>query len=186
MGSEIKLVGGHLDDPPAYALPLITAIGLALLHWGRLEQQIDVLLISVNKDDHSAEKYRPTPNSSFRIKCDLFERWFAKDSRFIEHHDKAKRLLKAFRLANDDRTLLVHSNVQEFREGPPHVMVVRNLKIEGPDQDLRISRAEWTEEHVLGFAKSVSGLNHGLYTISEKVLTREFLESLRSDIPLAH
>lgn len=180
MTAEIKLVGGHLDDPPDYALPFFTAVGFAMIHWGRLEQHIDALLISVNKEHHSTKSYVPTPNTSFRRKCELFERWLVKDKRFSDHHDNARRLVKAFRSSNMDRTLLVHSNLFEFREGPPPLMVVKNLKIEGKDQNLRISRAEWREEDILEFARSVSGLNRGLYTISQKVLTAGFLESLQA------
>ena len=161
-------------------MPFFTAIGFALAHWGRLEQQIDVLLISVNKEYHSEEKYRPTPNTSFRLKCDLFKRWLVKDPRFAEHHDKAKRLHKSFANASDDRILLAHSNIQEFREGPPPIMVVRNIKIEGRGQDVRISRAEWTEEQIIDAGKRFRGLNLGLYTISEKVLTPAFLETLQT------
>lgn len=177
MMPQIRLCGGQMDDPPLYAFPIVTAIGFAILHWGRLEQQIDVLLISVNKEYHSTTKYRPTPNTSFRRKLDLFERWFVKDTRFSEYHDRTRRLHKSFEIASDDRTLLIHSNIQEFQEGPPAKMMVRNLKLEG--EDLRISRAEWTEESIRNFAMSVSGLNRALYTISEKVLTPAFLQSLQ-------
>lgn len=174
----IRLAGGQLDDPPPYAIPFFAAIGFALIHWARLEQQIDVLLISVNKESHSVEKYRPTPNTSFRLKCDLFERWFVKDPRFAEHRHNAKRLHKSFANANEDRRLLVHSNVQEFRQGPPPTVIFRNLVL-GKDT-LKVSKAEWTEEEILTVARTFSGLNRGLYTITEKVLTRDFLESLRT------
>jgi hypothetical protein len=174
----IRVAGDQLEEPPPYAIPFFTAIGFAVAHWARLEQQIDVLLMAVNREHHSTEKYKPTPNTSFRRKCDLFKRWFVKDARFAEYHTNAERLHKSFATANDYRTLLVHSNIQEFREGPPPIMVVQNLKIEGNGEQLRIRSAEWTEDQVIDVGKRFSGLNLGLYTISQKVLTPEFLDTL--------
>jgi len=176
----IKLAGGHLNEPPSYAIPFFTAIGLVVAHWGRLEQQIDVLLISINKEQHSSEKYRPTPSTSFRMKCDLFKRWFVDDPRFGEHHEKAKRLHKSFLAASDDRNLLVHSNLQEFIEGPPPKMIARNIKIEGKGQNVRISRGEWTEDQIINAGKQISGINLALYEITHKVLKPQFLDTLQT------
>jgi hypothetical protein len=136
-----------------------------------------MLLISVNKEDYATEKYKPTPNVSFRAKLGLFERWFAKDPRFSQYHDRADRLTKALRLASEDRHLLAHCNPQEFIEGPPVRMIARKLDIGG--DTVTLSRADWTEEQIRLLAKAFSNLSHGLWTISQEALTSDFLQSLQ-------
>jgi len=91
----------------------------------------------------------------------------------------AARLVKAFKLAADDRNLLTHSNVQEFIEGPPVRMIVLKTVIDG--DELRIERGEWTEEQIFGLAlaKDLNKLSHGLWTISHEVLREDFLDTLR-------
>jgi hypothetical protein len=115
---SIQFAGGHLDQVPPYAETIITAVGITMLNWARLEQQIDALLICVNKAEFTTEKYIPMRSVSFRAKLDLFERWFVKDRRFEQRRERAERLLEAFKNASADRNLLAHSNVQRFEEGP--------------------------------------------------------------------
>ena len=102
---------------------------------------------------------------------------YVRDPRFKAQHDRASRLVKAFKLAADDRNLLTHSNVQEFIEGPPVRMIVLKTVVNG--DALRIDRGEWTEEQIFGLAKDLNRLSHGLWTISEQVLRSDFLDTLR-------
>jgi hypothetical protein len=175
--TTFHFVGGHLDDVPRYAENIVKGVGIAMLNWARLEQQIDALLISVNKPDNSTKPYKPTPYISFAKKIKMFETWFAHDPRFKKQHDRAARLAKAFKLAADDRNLLTHSNVQQFIEGPPVRMIV--LKTVINRDELRIEHGEWTEEQIFGLAKDLNKLSHGLWTISNEVLRHDFLESLQ-------
>jgi hypothetical protein len=175
--TTFHFVGGHLDQVPEYAENLVKAVGLATLNWARLEQQVDALLISVNKPDHSTEAYKSTPYISFRKKIEMFERWFARDPRFTNQRQRAERLTEAFTLAAQDRNLLTHSNVQEFIEGPPVKMIVLKTVING--DELRIERGEWTEEQIFGLAKDLNKLSYGLWTISQEVLRTDFLDNLR-------
>jgi hypothetical protein len=173
-----RLVGGHIEDPPPYAFPIIFAIGLAALHWGRLEQHLTALLLSINKEEHGPETYRAVPNAEFKRKLEIFQQWFVKDERLSEHRDKATRLHTALKNANQDRQSLFHANIQEFTEGPPPTVRFMHLRTKG-DRVL-MAPSEWTEEQILGFARGAAGLNRGLHTITRAVLTPEFLASLRS------
>jgi hypothetical protein len=130
---HIQFVGGHLDDVPPYAENILAGVGIAMLNWARLEQQLDALLIHVNKKDHSSEPYKPLRTASFKLKIELFERWFARDPRFIRQRKRAIKLVNSRTLASDDRNLLAHSNVQAFFKGPPVRMTVSKIKIAGDD-----------------------------------------------------
>jgi hypothetical protein len=57
----VEFVGGHVEAPPSYAVPLVGAIGLAALRWGRIEQHLHGLLLSINKEDNGPTEYRPVP-----------------------------------------------------------------------------------------------------------------------------
>ncbi len=172
-----RLIGGHLDDPPPCAEPTLKAVALASLTWGRLEQHLDMLLISINKEDHTTGKYLPTPNTSFQMKIDRFKDWFVKDQRFSRYHDVGRALATRFKNAAADRTILTHCNLQEFIEGPPAKMVIRNILIKS--DEVHMNRAEWTEEAINSFAKNLRGMNTVLKGVSDEVLTPDFLESLR-------
>lgn len=174
--SPIKLIGGHLDSPPTWADPIIYATGLAGMHWARLEQNLDALLISVNKPQFEPRRYLPTPNTSFKLKIRIFREWFVKDPRFAKHHDLAAVLARSFRKLAADRVLLTHSNVQEFIEGPPLRMVAINLHIDG--DTLRQNRGEWTVEQITGATNGIQRANTGLNLIGRDVLKPEFLRSL--------
>jgi len=77
----ILLVGGHLDEPPEWAKPIIAAIGLAALRWGRLEQHLHGLVLSINKQEFGPVKYHEITNANFERKLLVFEQWFALDPR---------------------------------------------------------------------------------------------------------
>ena len=50
MGDDLLPVDADLSNPPPYAVPLITAYGLAALNWGRLEAILDDILIHTDPD----------------------------------------------------------------------------------------------------------------------------------------
>lgn len=176
--SPITLVGGDLDDLPPFAEPILMAVGLAAFHWARLEQHLDTLLISVNKEYFSKEKFDPTPNTSFQLKIKLFKKWFVIDPRFSAYKNRAKKLAVAFKEASADRHLLFHSNLQRFEKEPTLTMIAINVHIKG--ENVVQSRCEWTVGSILNFARNVAGLNRGLRTISHEVLKPEFLSSLEN------
>jgi hypothetical protein len=167
--TTFQFVGGHLDHVPQYAENMIKAVGIATLNWARLEQQLDALLVTVNKPSHSTEQYGPTPSSSFRRKIEMFDMWFVRDPRFEGQRDRAVQLTKAFTLAADDRNLLTHSNVQQFIEGPPVKMVVLKTVING--DELRIERGEWSEDQVFNLARALNWTQYMISRNAEVVST---------------
>ncbi len=176
--TEFQFVGGHLDNVPPYAENIVKAVGIATLNWARLEQQIDALLITINKPGHSTEPHKQTPYNSFRKKIEMFEKWFAHDPRFVNQHVRAAQLTITITAAAVDRNLLMHSNVQEFIEGPPVKMKILKTVIKSNGLNA-IEHAEWTEDLIFGLAKNLNKLSHGLWTISREVLRKDFLDTLQ-------
>jgi hypothetical protein len=174
----LPLIGGELDDPPAFAEPIIRAYGLAALRWGRLEQHLDALLLTVNKEAHGPAVFRDMPNTSFRMKLDLFHDWFVKDRRFVQFHERARRLKTSLKQAARDRQVLFHSNCDGFEEGPPPALRLVNMHLKG--EHVIQARYAFSEEKLLHFAAGTQRLNVGLHSFTEEILRPGFLGSLKS------
>src|SRR4051794_31127676 len=95
--TPVRYIGGDLDAPPSYAVPLVGAIGLAALRWGRIEQHLHALLLSINKEEFGPPQFRPVPNAAFEQKMKLFDLWFVDDPRFVRLHSRAKKLSASLR-----------------------------------------------------------------------------------------
>ncbi len=174
--TPIVFVDDTLDNPPEFAAPLIRAMGIASLAWARLEQHLDCIIISVNKEHFAKAKYRETPNTSIRLKAGVFENWFVEDPRFAQFHQTAADFLKGFRSITDDRNFLLHSNLNRFEPGPPPLMIVTNLFSKGGT--LTQSRGEFSEKVIKQFSDSCLLLNRTLWEISQHALQEPFLQSL--------
>jgi hypothetical protein len=174
----ITISGGQLVEPPPYAEPFFFAIGMAAAQWGRLEQHLDMLLITINKEHHSLGAFRETPNTSFDMKIELFRKWFYQDDRTTKYHERARRLSISLRKAAKDRTLLFHSNIQKFEEGPPAKMHIVNIHLR--QGNVHHNHAEWTVTQILKAANGFRLLNEGLRAISREVLRPDFLRLLGS------
>src|SRR5690349_5243978 len=73
-GSDDLLpVDEDLSNPPPYAVPLITAFGLAALNWGRLEAIMDDILIHTDTNAKQAGLPTRIPNR-WAEKCDALTR----------------------------------------------------------------------------------------------------------------
>ncbi len=175
--SETTLIhGGHLDDPPEFAIPLLAAYAIAVLNWGRLEQHMDMALITVNKAYFKPKKERITPNTSFELKRALFRDWFTRDPRFSLFKEDAARLSRSLKHASADRIWLAHSNMQRFIEGPPIAVEIVNIRsVKG---NVIQSRAIWTIDQIRDVAAVFNELNTQLKNITDRALTVDFLKSL--------
>jgi hypothetical protein len=163
--SPITLIGGDIDEPPLYAEPIIRAIGIGALHWGRLEQHLSALILSINKEEwDTSGAFRDMPNTSFEAKIQLFKKWFAKDPRLAPFHSRAIRLVPSLKALNSDRKILFHSNLQGFSEGPPAKAHFMNVRVKG-DSVIQ-SEAAWTADEIRRFADGAQRLNRGLHTIT--------------------
>jgi hypothetical protein len=120
-------LGGALDAPPEFAFPIIQAIGWTSLHWARLEQHLDVLLITLHKQV-TTKPLKRRPDSSWAKKVEVFSSWFAEHDQFKEFATTANRLATNFENDGLDRNMLLHSNCIDFVEGPPSKMVALSIR----------------------------------------------------------
>src|SRR5215469_7794592 len=84
---EIRFGGGPLEDA-ATAQPLLFALGRLAATWGRLEQQIDTIILQINKRHHSSEVralFDPEHPVSFRKKIQLLKKYFNQHPALASH-----------------------------------------------------------------------------------------------------
>jgi len=177
MTTPTTLLGGTLDSPPKFALPIIQAIGWTSLHWARLEQHLDTLLITLYKQEFFATPLKRRHDSSWVQKVELFSQWFSKHNDLKQFAPTANRLACNFKQAGLYRNMLLHSNLIDFLEGPPSKMIA--LYIRGNKAgNIEQKKAELTCDQILEFANNVANLNKELQSITSVVLTEPFLKSL--------
>ena len=117
VGDDLLPVDADLSNPPPYAVPLITAYGLAALNWGRLEAILDDILIHTDTDAKQAGMPTWIPNS-WSDKCDALTRRFELP-RIAALAPVAARIGPELRKMGNVRNDLVHGGVLGFSPGPP-------------------------------------------------------------------
>src|SRR5215204_4030218 len=117
VSDDLLPVDEDLANPPPYAVPLITAYGLAALNWGRLEAIMDDILIHTYTDAKQAGVPTRIPNS-WSDKCDALTRRFELP-RIAALAPVAARIGPELRKMGNVRNDLVPGGVLGFSPGPP-------------------------------------------------------------------
>lgn len=174
--AEVKVL--PFWEVPPFAEPLVRAIGVAAVNWGKVEVLLDMLVRAVNKREYSKRKFRKTPDISFRLRREIFQDWYAEDPRFAEVHDWAAAVCIGLRKGNCSRNLIFHSSVQHFLDGEPPTIEVVNMQ--GKDDAVNVSRGSWTERDILRFNTLACHICEDLARIAEVTMTEAFRERLRT------
>lgn len=115
-----------VDDPP-YADDFYNSVGRAVLMWGKLEQSLDNLLITViniaAKHDQQFEML-----TNLGRKLVLLKTIYKKCKPLHPLKKTASSLSREIQSLGDDRNMIIHSNWIGFDDGPPPSLVMRNLK----------------------------------------------------------
>lgn len=176
MAIEVKSLS--FDEAPLFARKMVYYYGLLAINWAKLENQLDMLLLTVNLPEFSKKNYQDHPSVSVRIKCDIFKKWFVQDPRFKEMHSRAKRLHKSLKAASKDRNLLLHSSVQEFLRGDPHAVRIIALEVDSKKRKFTVTRGNITQDKIERAAKSMARLSKGMEQLCNIVMNDEFRAGL--------
>jgi hypothetical protein len=168
------------ETVPIFARKMVFYYGLAAINWAKLEQQLDLLLLTMNLPEFDNEKHRETPNTSFKMKCDLFKKWFVEDPRFRQFHDKARRLHKSLCTASNDRKQLFHSSVLDFLRGEPIAVKIQNLRHDNTKRKIYITTGDLNQDQVEKIAVGLARLTGGMRELCQGVMTDEFRVTLRN------
>jgi hypothetical protein len=171
---------GPIKDVPPYAEPLVTAIGLTYLNWGRMEQHLEFLLQHTNDPRFITGQIPKFPDTSFRLKSTLFKKNYAQHPSFKIVHHIARPVCTGLKKANQSRVRMVHSNFQRFSEGPPPTIEVTIVKFKG--RDLHPLHGTWTLEAIQHFNELLCFLSTDLAKISALTMTEDFRQSLEKEL----
>ncbi len=171
---EIKL--GAIRTWPTYAPPMLAALGMVYLNWGRLEQTLEFLLHFLNDPRFVTGKMPKVPDTSFRLKTALFKKIYTKHPHFAPFHKMVRPICAGLKKANQSRVRMVHSNFQGFEKGPPITMAVTIAKF--ARYDLQTFHGTWTLEAITDFNELLCHLNEDLAKIASVTMTEEFRQSL--------
>jgi hypothetical protein len=165
---DFNLVGGPLEAPDDHA-PLFAALGFAGSAWARMEQQLDIVLIHINKEQHSPRLYQPEYPIAFERKINLAKRWF-------NQHPPLKRYRGDIRLFTSNikqiapiRNYLLHSILQEW-DAQKQVATMQTIKFEGKDT-FRVQSRGVHLKTIKSFGTVANSANKFLSHVTRKILT---------------
>ena len=177
---EFLLAGGpldHLDE--AVTLPLI-ALGHAAMAWARLEKHIDILLIHINKIQHSAELlglYDPNHPRPFVGKLKLLKRYFNRHPALASHTGAIRRITSSLKEVAKERNAYLHTIFQAYDQ-QQKILTLRTVEFKGND-NFRFSEQKVSLEYIIKFTRDSVELNRALAEVSKEVFTSEMLGRLR-------
>jgi hypothetical protein len=177
MESTIKVL--PIRDVPDFARPIVELLGLTTINWGKMEQQLEMLLHAVNRADYSTGRVR-FPTTSFRLKVELFKDLYGHHPHFVDVHHVARPISKGLRKANKSRIFVTHSTVQEFLPGPPVSVKVIISRIDG--DDFKVAHGHWTIQQLADMNELLCLLCEDLAKISHLTMNEDFRRSLRKEL----
>jgi hypothetical protein len=165
------------EGEPPYAPAFYEAIGRVVTYWGRLEQQLDMILrICINVA--AQEGIQETMSSiALERKLDSLKRLFRDCKSLNPMRDQARHVFSQIKVGSNDRHLIIHSNWDGFVNGPPPKIKFINVK-HGPD-DLKIKRFESDLPTLQMLYRSIDEVSMMLIPISAFVASRQDNAKLR-------
>ena len=128
---DFLFIGGPIDDSANHA-EVFTMLGIAASAWARLEQQLDAVLIHVNKTT-VAELYHPEHPISFSGKIKLLKRWFNSHKALAALSEDMRQLTSGLKKLSPHRNLYIHSNLEGW-SAATQVITFNSIRYEGNDE----------------------------------------------------
>jgi hypothetical protein len=170
-----KFVGGPIDEPTDADI-LFLELGKAATAWSRLEQQIEAILLHINKQDFSEELYKDHP-ISFTKKLSIIKTWFNKHQALSSFKDPILEIIKKLWDLANERNLYLHSILENF-DNMSKIAVFHRILPEGNDQ-FKLTRSEVPIEQISAFTDVVKATNRYLWSLSEKIFTVDVISDLK-------
>jgi hypothetical protein len=134
----------------ANAAELFRAIGLATCSWSRLETQIDMVLIYLNRPRHSLALYDRDHPIGFRSKIKLLKRWFNQHPALANGAISLRQLTPKILELNQQRNSYLHSVLQDF-DPLTKVAIWGGIKAAG-SETYKVGRHIGSVETLIAFA----------------------------------
>ena len=165
---DFTLVGGPLEAPDDHA-QLFAALGFAGSAWARLEQQLDIILIHINKEQHSPRLYQAEYPIAFERKVKLAKRWFNQHPPLKPYRDDIRLFTSKVKEIAPIRNHLLHSILQDW-DTDKQVATMQAIKFEGNDT-FRVRRRAVRLTTIKNFGNVANRANKFLSHVTRKILT---------------
>lgn len=173
---DFQLQGGPIDSP-AGCEEAFAHYGRAAAAWARLEAHMEVIIIHINKRDHSQELYDEHP-ASFENKIKTLKRWFNKHPVLLPHADDIREITsRAKVIGKEYRHFMMHCFFRSY-DNATRTITLHKIAVL-PDGNIRISLREQTLEQMAAFTDVCNTLNSYLGTVSRNLFQIDTLEQLR-------
>jgi hypothetical protein len=146
-------------DPP-YAIDFYEAIGRIVVLWGRLEMHLDaVLQMTLNIARlHGIDEPMAV---ALKRKTELFRRVCSQCSVLSDRSEVVTKLMNDINETGDDRNKLIHSNVNDFDDGPPPRLILKNISYRHGNIVIRTITPSMDELGAL--AANIDALNNRIF-----------------------
>jgi hypothetical protein len=150
-------------------IPLFAALGFAGSAWARMEQQLDMILIHINKEQHSAQLYQPEYPIAFERKIKLPKRWFNQHPPLKQYRDDMRLFTSKVKEIAPIRNHLLHSILQDWNP-KEQVATMQTIKFEG-DDTFRVRSRAVRLKTLKTFGTVANNANKFLSHVTFKILT---------------
>lgn len=169
-----KFIGGPIDYP-SNADTLFQELGKATAAWARLEQQVEAILLHINKKKFSDELFKDHP-VSFTKKLTILNSWFKKHQALSEHKEALLEITSKLWGLAEERNLYLHSILEDF-DIESKIAVFHRILPRGSDE-FKFLRSEVPLESISSFIDVVNRTNRYLWSLSRRIFTPEIVSQL--------
>jgi len=172
------LDGGPLENPENFQSALFT-IGFITAAWARLEQQIDMIIIQVNKAQHSTETrelYDPEHPASFSRKIKVLKKYFNQHPALKAHKAAMQDFTPKLKKLSQHRNACVHAILEAY-DSATDTIKLNSIKFEGNDTFTATDRT-LAISTIQALAVNINQANRFLTTISAALFNPDALEQL--------
>lgn len=182
---KYRLQGGPIDDH-AVSTEALAAVGRVAASWARMEQHIDLILIHINKAQHSDEildLYSPRHPGTFDQKIKLFKRYFNRHPGLEKFKAPAIDAAIGLKRLAEDRNALIHGIVEDYNPHSQEITI--NVTKYRPKDEVFVSISDvWPIRRLHAHADIVNMAHNQLCDVSRKLFSTDAVQQLqRSKLP---
>ena len=169
-----KFIGGPVDNQ-SDAEVLFLELGKAAAAWARLEQQVEAILLHVNKRGFSEDLFCEHP-FSFTKKLSILKPWFKKHEALLQFKEPLLEIVSKLWALADERNLYLHSVLESF-DSQSNKAIFHRILPKGNDEFMLVMN-EVPLEKISSFVEVVNLTNRYLWSVSQHLFTPEAISRL--------
>jgi hypothetical protein len=169
-----KFIDGPVDDP-SDAEVLFLELGKAAAAWARLEQQVEAILLHVNKKEFSEDLFCEHP-VSFTKKLSILKPWFKTHKALLQYKEPFLEVASKLWDLAEERNLYLHSVLESFNS-QSSVAIFHRILPKGNDE-FKLVMSAVPLENISSFVEVVNLTNRYLWSVSQDLFTAAAISRL--------